>query len=92
MKGLQAMTYQTWFDSMDIRHDIEEVHSLYNTVKDHSSDWGYDVKKSPQSFEVSRYNIEPHRFTAKTAMAFCEYLDSLYDLGVDGEYIRVTAR
>lgn len=89
------MTYQAWFESMDISHDINEVHSLYNTVKDHSNDWGYggyDVKNSSQSFEVSRYDIEPHRFTAKTAKDFCEYLDSLYDLGVDGGYVRVTAR
>ena len=47
------MTYQAWFESMDISHDINEVHSLYNTVKDHSNDWGYDVKNSSQSFEVS---------------------------------------
>lgn len=86
------MTYQAWFESMDISHDINEVHSLYNAVKDRSSDWGYEVKKSPKSFEVSRYDIEPHRFTAKTAKDFWEYLDSLYELGVDGEYIRVTAK
>jgi hypothetical protein len=86
------MTFAEWFDSMDIRHDIDEVFCLYRTVLEHSDSWGYDVTISPHSFVVSRYDVEPHRFTKNTAKQFCEYLDSLFELGVDGEHYRVNGK
>ena len=82
------MTYKEWFSDMEIRHDINEVYCLYRTVKERSSDWGYEVRICTKSFVVSKIMIEPHRFTSRSQKNFCDYLDDLYDLGIEGEYER----
>lgn len=86
------MTFTEWFESLDIRGNIDEIFCLYRTVLEHSDTWGYDVKVTPHSFVVSRYDIEPHRFTEKTASQFCDYLDSLFESGVEGEHYRVNGK
>lgn len=88
------MTYKEWFKDLDIEHDIDEVFCLYRTVKERSSEWGYEITKKPNCFVVAKPQsplTAGHRFTARTAGGFCNYLDSLYDLGVEGEYERCKA-
>jgi hypothetical protein len=80
------MSYEDWFNELDIQDDIDEVFCLYRTIKERSSNWGYDVKDSGNIFVVSNCYGEAHRFTSKTQLTFCNYLDSLYELGVEGEH------
>ncbi len=82
------MSFIEWYKEMDIAHDINEVFCLYRTVQERSSNYGYDVKDSGKTFTVASTFAEPHRFSKKTAQQFCDYLDSLYDTGVEGEHAR----
>ena len=85
------MAYKEWFKDLDIKDDIDQVHSLYRTVKECSGEWGYEIKKRNNGFTVSKSGSVPHIFTRASKEKFCEYLDGLYDLGVEGEYERYRA-
>lgn len=85
------MTYKEWFNDLNIRNDIEAVFSLYRTIKECSQEWGYEIKKRKNGFKVSKNGDEHHIFTLDSKKKFCDYLDSLYSLGVEGEYERYRA-
>lgn len=86
------MTYKEWFDSLDVRGDINEAYAVYRTVLDRNSSWGYDIQDIANGFIVSRNNEMPHRFTKATAAKFCEYVDSLYDPNIEGVHYALTAK
>lgn len=82
--------YKAWFDSLDFDLDdrFEEVHSLYRAIKDPDGGYGIPVRNDNGHFSV-RYPAD-----AEVELSIPEdkrdelaaYLDSMYELTVEGEY------
>lgn len=82
--------YKNWFDNIDFDLDdrFDEVYSLYHAIKDMDSSYGVAVERKDGKLIV-RYPAE-----SQVALSISEdekeglvnYLDSLYELTIDGEH------
>lgn len=82
--------YKNWFDNIDFDLDdnFDEVHSLYHAIKDSDSTCGVNIDhrdgrlivRYPEECEIELSIPEEEKDQ------FISYLDSLYELTVDGEY------
>ena len=82
------MNWRSWFEELDVSDDIEEVHSIYASIRDCDSGYGYTVNRtSNNGLKIESPGGEVCNMTSNEAKEFLEYLDGLpvcNGLGVEG--------
>lgn len=91
---VETSDYKSWFNDLDVdlSADFDKVHSLYRSVQSNDPQYAEVELEVPDSSGTIRVSI-PDRSDVKLMLTqeekdeFLSYLDSLYDLTVDGEYM-----
>lgn len=92
MANGETSDYKSWFDGLDVdlSADFEEIHSLYSAVQSNTGGYAEVQLQGPDPDGAIRVTM-PDRSEEKLVLSagkrdeFLNYLDSLYDLTVEGE-------
>ena len=90
----ETSDYKSWFDGLDVdlSADFDEIHSLYSAIQSNSGGYAEVQLLGPDQEGAIRIAM-PDRSDERLVLSagergeFLTYLDSLYDLTVDGEYM-----
>lgn len=78
-----------WLDQEGLE-SAEELLQVYRPVKDEEDGWAYSlqpIEKGPKGRFLLKGGSEDLLLTEKSRGAFVDYMDSLYELGVDGQAV-----
>lgn len=91
--GMKTSDFRSWFGDidMDLSVDFDDVHSLYSAIQTNANNYaGVEIQQGKSSDTVLVRMPERSETTlelsADSKDEFLSYLNSLYDLTVDGEY------
>ena len=82
------LDFREWFDNhdFDLNDDFEEIHALYHAISDAQSVGKFQIIRDRNGeVTICQHGFTPLNLTDEARGLFLEYLNSLYELTVDGE-------